>query len=86
MPRLSKLRLVGQRRAVLRHLLSHATLTNREALLELGVGRLASRIDELRRLGVEIVSERPVKGKRFVAYRLTNPHAAKALLGKEAGA
>lgn len=81
-----KLRLVGQRRAVLLHLLSHETLTNREALLELGVGRLASRIDELRRLGVEIASERPEKGKRFVAYRLSNPDAAKALLAEGAGA
>lgn len=71
--------LTVQQRSVLQRLITHRTLTNREAMLELGVGRLASRINELRHW-VDIVSERPIKGQRFVRYRLVDPEAAEALL------
>ena len=75
-----KRRLTGQLRTVLLYLIERGSITNREAMLSLGVGRLASRISELRALGVAITNACPEKGKRYVAYRLENKHAARRVL------
>lgn len=76
----TKRRLTGQLRTVLAYLIGHGTTTNREAMLSLGVGRLASRISELRALGVLIRNACPEAGKRYAAYSLGDKAAARALL------
>lgn len=56
------------------HLQSGREITPLDALSEFGCFRLAARIDELRREGLEIetVTERR-NGKKFARYRLTHP-------------
>lgn len=46
-----------QARRILDYISEHGSITQFEAIRDLGVMRLASRISELRRNGVEIVSE-----------------------------
>lgn len=78
------LRLAGQRRLVLQYLVDYHPigLTNAAALIELRVGRLASRVSELIPLGAPILMEWRTSGSgnRFGCYRLTDLQAAKALL------
>lgn len=81
---LSKRRLAGQLHAVLAHLIKHRTITNREAMLNLGVGRLASRISELRALGVVVVTGHPETSKRHAEYELGDVAAAIGLLAGRA--
>ena len=76
----TKRRLTGQLRIVLAYLIEHGTITNREAMFTLGVGRLASRISELRALGMVVISAHPEAGKRYVAYSLGDKVAARAFL------
>ena len=47
---------------ILRHMKDHGSITHLDAYNDYGIMRLASRIADLRRKGVAIVSE-PVKGK-----------------------
>lgn len=60
---------------ILSHLLTPAALTTSQALSVYGIGRLASRIDELRQEGWPIVTTMfPVgNGKRYAAYSLLSP-------------
>lgn len=61
---------------ILRHLKDYGSITAQEAIQEYGIMRLASRINDLRRCGVMIVSE-TATGKnrygettRYAVYRL----------------
>lgn len=61
---------------VLRHLKDYGSLTSLEAVNEYGIMRLASRINDLKHMGVDIISEM-VTGKnryeetvRYSVYRL----------------
>ena len=61
---------------ILRHLKDYGSITSQEAMQEYGIMRLASRINDLRRGGVLIVSE-TATGKnrygettRYAVYRL----------------
>ena len=62
----------AQRTLVLQHLQRGGTLTALQALDLYGIGRLAARIEELRRAGHEIVSEMITTpgGARVAEYRL----------------
>lgn len=61
---------------VLRHLIDFGTITSLEAIQEYGILRLASRINDLRREGYNITSERGLGKNRygekthFTIYRL----------------
>jgi len=51
--------------------LSKGTITALEALLTLGIGRLAARIKELRYMGAQIVTTMVTQGgKRFAVYSM----------------
>ena len=61
---------------IIRHLKDYGTITSREAMIEYGIMRLASRINDLKRKGYAISSE-VQKGKNrygettwFSVYRL----------------
>lgn len=63
---------------ILRHLNDHGSITSLEAMSEYGIMRLASRINDLKRMGHPILSER-VTGKNrydettsYSIYRLAN--------------
>lgn len=63
---------------VIRHLQDYGSITTLEAMTEYGIMRLASRIDDLHKLGYPIVMEM-VSGKnrygevtRYARYRLEN--------------
>lgn len=67
---------------ILQYILEHGSITDREAVIDLGVGRLASRICELRKDGYDIISERE-KGKNrygkityYARYRLADTEGA----------
>lgn len=47
---------------ILEYIQRYGSISDREAVIDLGIGRLASRICELRKAGYDIISER-VKGK-----------------------
>ncbi len=66
----------GQKERILRHLEDYGTITQGEAIQDYGIMRLASRIDELRKLGYPIRTEM-VKGRnrydeetRYARYRM----------------
>ena len=66
----------GQKERILRHLEDYGTITQGEAIQDYGIMRLASRIDELRKLGYPIQTEM-VKGRnrydeetRYARYRM----------------
>lgn len=46
-----------QEQRILDHLKNHQTITTMEAMYEYGVMRLASRINDLRRAGMDILTE-----------------------------
>jgi hypothetical protein len=46
-----------QKDRILRHLKDYGSITSLEAITEYGILRLASRINDLRRMGIPIVSE-----------------------------
>ena len=57
--------------AVADHLVRHGSITGLEALRELGVYRLAARVQELRESGMKIHTEyKTVRGKRHGVYKL----------------
>jgi hypothetical protein len=64
----------AQRTLVLQHLQRGGTLTALQALDLYGIGRLAARIEELRRAGHEIVSEmvETDTGKKVARYHLVS--------------
>ena len=60
-----------QTEIVARHLKAGGTLTSLEALQQYGCARLASRIDELRRMGFDIETRLERRGrKRYARYAL----------------
>lgn len=68
--------MIGQKERILRHLHDYGTITQGEAIQDYGIMRLASRIDELRKLGYPIKTEM-VKGRnrydeetRYARYRM----------------
>lgn len=50
--------MAGQKERILEHMERYGSITQREALDNYSVARLASRIDELRQLGHPIITER----------------------------
>ena len=74
--------LLTQSERILRHLQDGGSLTQGEAFLEYGVGRLSSRICELRRAGYPIKGEFVTQKKRysesctFVRYSLDETKGA----------
>ena len=60
-----------QRNKVLQHLsFTGATLTRRDAMIQMGIGNLPARIEELRKQGWDIVDDRKKHGTRYSIYRL----------------
>jgi|GEM_PF-683116 len=77
-----------QRTLVLQHLQRGGTLTALQALDLYGIGRLAARVEELRRAGHGILSETVTtpSGARVAEYRLVEkPVPARALRPGEQG-
>ena len=68
--------MANDRELILMHLEKHRTITSKEAEDEYGIMRCASRINELRKLGVpiktELIAARNRRGKisNFARYRL----------------
>ena len=63
---------MSQRDTIRTHLSMGHTITAMQALRDYGVGRLAARIDELRREGMDIATDMiDANGKRFARYRVT---------------
>lgn len=64
---------MAQKASLLAHLVRGETITQAEARQVYGIERLASRIDELRKDGHDIVSveKSDALGKRYVRYALT---------------
>jgi hypothetical protein len=78
----------AQRTLVLQHLQRGGTLTALQALDLYGIGRLAARIEELRRAGYDITTEMVATpgGARVAEYRLVEkPVPARALRPGEQG-
>ena len=46
-----------QNERIIRHLTDYGSITSKEAMIEYGIMRLASRINDLRKLGYPIVGE-----------------------------
>ena len=62
-----------QHAKILKHLEKAGSITVREALIEYSVASLTKRIQELRELGHEIISNpkvHPITGQRYVRYTL----------------
>jgi len=62
-----------QHTLILKHLRATTGLTVREAMIEYSISSLTKRIQELRDLGYDIVSNKkahPVTGQRYVRYTL----------------
>jgi hypothetical protein len=62
-----------QNQAILSHMRRTGSITLREALIDHGVQCLTKRIQELREMGLKILSERknhPITGQRYTRYRL----------------
>lgn len=63
---------------IIRHLCDYGSITSREAMLEYGIYRLASRISDLKKLGYqfdttfETCKNRYGEATHFAVYRLTN--------------
>lgn len=66
---------------ILRHLNDHGSITSLEAMSEYGIMRLASRINDLKKMGYPILSER-VTGKN--RYDETTSYSIYRLADKEA--
>lgn len=65
--------LTPQARKVLQHLRQHGSLTQRSALIDLGVMALPRRIADLKEAGFDVVSVREknkITGQRFARYEL----------------
>ncbi len=67
---------MNQCERILEYIERYGSISNREAVIELGIGRLASRICDLRKEGYDITGE-TVKGKNkfgeethFTRYRI----------------
>ena len=68
--------MTGQKERILRHLQDYQTITSAEAMAEYGIMRLASRVNDLRKMGYPIQTEM-VKGRnrydeetRYARYRM----------------
>ena len=62
---------MSQCKTILKHLKSGNTLTAREAMIDMGIGRPQSRINDLRNLGHPIVTTMTtVNDKTFAVYSL----------------
>lgn len=62
---------LSQCKLILEYLAAHGSITAWEAMAELHIMRLASRIHDLRKLGHNIIGEMvTANGKRFKRYRL----------------
>jgi biotin operon repressor len=62
-----------QHTLILKHLRATTGLTVREAMIEYSISSLTKRIQELRDMGYDIVSNKkhhPVTGQRYVRYTL----------------
>jgi len=62
-----------QHTMILKHLRATTGLTVREAMIEYSISSLTKRIQELRDMGYDIVSNKkshPVTGQRYVRYTL----------------
>ena len=62
-----------QHTLILKHLRATTGLTVREAMIEYSISSLTKRIQELRDLGYDIVSNKkahPITGQRYVRYTL----------------
>lgn len=56
---------------ILNYLKTHKSITQWDALMEIGCMRLASRISELRKQGITIVTDKETRnGKTYARYRL----------------
>mgnify|MGYP000439308173 CR=1 FL=1 len=63
---------------ILKHLRTAKGLTVREALIEYSISSLTKRIQELRGMGYDIVSnpkKHPITGQRYVRYTLAEQEA-----------
>lgn len=54
-----------QNQMIIRHLRSYGSITSLEAMQEYGIMRLASRINDLKRQGIKIISETQKSLNRF---------------------
>ena len=70
---------MNQCKRILEYIQRYGSISDREAVIDLGIGRLASRICDLRKEGYDIISER-VKGKN--RFGETNYYARYKLGGK----
>lgn len=67
-----------QNERIIRHLTDYGSITSMEAMTEYGIMRLASRINDLRRLGYPIIGEtvaglnRYGEATHYSRYRLEN--------------
>lgn len=65
-----------QTQLIMNYMREHGSISNREAVIDLGVDRLASRIHELRQMGIEIETDTDCRKNRygetthFARYRL----------------
>ena len=61
-----------QNQKLLKHFRRRKTISQYEALLVYGIARLASRVDELRKAGlnIETIMKQDENGKRYARYRL----------------
>ncbi len=61
-----------QKQMILNHLVTKGTISALEALSLYRINRLAARVDELRKLGHNIVTDMKVDmtGKRYARYRM----------------
>lgn len=72
-----------QHTLILKHLRATTGLTVREAMIEYSISSLTKRIQELRDMGYDIVSNKkahPVTGQRYVRYTLqgNDPYTVEA--------
>ena len=69
-----------QHQNIIKHLQTANGLTVREAMIEYSISSLTKRIQELRGMGYDIVSNskrHPVTGQRYVRYTLSNKEEVK---------
>jgi hypothetical protein len=59
-----------QNEMIVEYIREHGYITRRDAMIQLGIGNLPARIQEIRDRGINIITERADSKSRYAKYRI----------------
>ena len=59
-----------QNEMIVEYIREHGYITRRDAMIQLGIGNLPARIQEIRYRGINIITERSDSKSRYAKYRI----------------